>query len=218
MLPTFCLEGEGCYHDDEVDGHLLIKFFRLETGADRVSECRKAGGVVCQLWLGGVRGRHQALPTPPLLHWSTTTWRSNVQQAGRASAWCSRRAATCWGRLVLRPALLPGACPLYCAVRRPYPPCAAPLHFSVHDLVLWWWWCHCGVVHLDSRNVRNRVTVLHVLPPTIRVAHIILAMTSCRGSVCDRCACPDLAYGIIGQGSGSLPTHQQHGSGQEESR
>ena len=83
MLPTFCLEGEGCYHDDEVDGHLLIKFFRLETGADRVSECRKAGGVVCQLWLGGVRGRHQALPTPPLLHWSTTTWRSNVQQGGK---------------------------------------------------------------------------------------------------------------------------------------
>ena len=74
------------------------------------------------------------------------------------------------------------------------------------------------VVHLDSRNVRNRVTVLHVLPPTIRVAQIFMAMTSSRGSVCDRCACPDLAYGIIGQGSGSLPTHQQHGSGQEESR
>ena len=28
------------------------------------------------------------------------------------------------------------------------------------------------VVHLDSRNVRNRVTVLHVLPPTLRVAQI----------------------------------------------
>ena len=70
------------------------------------------------------------------------------------------------------------------------------------------------VVHLDSRNVRNRVTVLHVLPPTIRVAQIFMAMNSSRGSVCDRCACPDLAYGIIGQVR-SLPAHQQHGSGQE---
>ena len=70
------------------------------------------------------------------------------------------------------------------------------------------------VVHLDSRNVRNRVTVLHVLPPTSRVAQIFLAMNSSRGSVCDRCACPDLAYGIIGQVR-SLPAHQQHGSGQE---
>ena len=70
------------------------------------------------------------------------------------------------------------------------------------------------VVHLDSRNVRNRVTVSHVLPPTSRVAQIFLAMNSSRGSVCDRCACLDLAYGIIGQVR-SLPAHQQHGSGQE---
>ena len=143
VLPTLCLEGGDaacCHHDDEVDGHLLIKFFRLETGADRVSECRKAGGVVCQLWLGGVRGRHQALPTPPLLHWSTTTWCSNVQQGGRRAHGAAGEQAACWGRLVLRPALLPGACPLYCALRRLYPPCAAPLHFSVQDLVPWWWW------------------------------------------------------------------------------
>ena len=202
-----------CYHhDDEVDGHLLIKFFRLETGADRVSECRKAGGVVCQLWLGGVRGRHQALPTPPLLHWSTTTWRSNVHQAGRASAWCSRRAGSLLGKTGS------AACPaarglpavLWCAAPLPSLCGAFALLCTRPGAVV----VVVVVVHLDSRNVRNRVTVLHVLPPTIRVAQIFMAMNSSRGSVCDRCACPDLAYGIIGQGS-SLPTHQQHGSGQE---
>ena len=115
------------------------------------------------------------LPHYQLLHWSTTTWRSNVQQGGRASAWCSRQAA-CWGRLVLRPALLPGACPLYCAVRRPYPPCA--VRRLCTSLYATWWHSSGGgvvvvvVVHLDSRNVRNRVTVLHVLPPTTRVAQI----------------------------------------------
>ena len=143
VLPTLCLEGEGCYHDDEVDGYLLIKFFRLETGADRVSECRKAGGVVCQLWLGGVRGRHQALPTPPLLHWSTTTWRSNVQQAGKQGERMVQQASSS-----LLGKTGSAACPaarglpavLCCAALLPSLCCAAPLHFSVQDLVPWWWW------------------------------------------------------------------------------
>ena len=178
-----------------------------------MSECRKAGGVVCQLWLGGgVRGRHRALPTPPLLHWSTTTWRSNVHQGGRRAHgaageqpagedWfcglpCCPGPARC---IVLCGALtLPVLCGAFALL------CTRP--GAVVVVVV--------VVHLDSRNVRNRVTVLHVLPPTSRVAQIFLAMNSNRGSVCDRCACPDLAYGIIGQVR-SLPAHQQHGSGQE---
>ena len=97
----------------------------METGGDRLSVCRKGGGVVCQLWLG----RHVGGAAPPasasasysptLVHQAGARWCNSVHEGSMVRAGAGVDGAD-------RSCRLPPAWGLYCIVM---PPSLGPLSY-----------------------------------------------------------------------------------------
>ena len=126
----------------------------METGGDRLSVCRKGGGVVCQLWLG----RHVGGAAPPasasasysptLVHQAGARWCNSVHEGSMVRAGAGVDGAD-------RSCRLPPAWGLYCIVMRPS---LGPLSYcdallTAHRSHVGYiggieWTGHCKLLHL----------------------------------------------------------------------
>ena len=131
----------------------------METGGDRLSVCRKGGGVVCQLWLG----RHVGGAAPPasasasysptLVHQAGARWCNSVHEgsmvragAGVDGADRSCRLPPAWGLYCI---VMPPSLGLYRIVM-PYSlhtdHCRIPSHVGYIGEIEWTG--HCKLLHL----------------------------------------------------------------------